>query len=551
MKANKALLSRAKKYMAQDVDKNDRAEINALIERNDNDAIKELSERFQGSLSFGTAGIRGLLGAGESRFNRSVVMRVTYGFVRYLLDTIPEAAHQGIAIGKDGRYQSNVFQNDAAAVAAALGVRIHLLSGTSPTPLLAFAVKYLHAAAGIMVTASHNPWNYNGCKIYWCDGAQIVSPIDIGISDAIKLAPGSLDIERSYRSPLIQKVHQLEEAYVKAISELAYKTEKESSSLRIAYSALHGVGQRLFMKTLNINGYHTVFPVITQETPDAKFPTLSSPNPEDPKALELALSVAKKNECDLVLVNDPDADRLGVAVRTQNGRFKILNGNEIGSLLSYYILSQKKVKKPLIVSTIVSSRIVPKIAASFQARYSETWTGFKWIMKEAMKIESEEDYKFVFGYEEALGYSIGTAVRDKDGVSAGLLIAELANKLSQDGATLLDELEALRNRFGKYFSSQKSFSLQGTDGDKTIKQAIGRLRDKTFNQIASEPVRRFQDLKNGTESVLIYDLQDGGRVVVRPSGTEPKIKFYLEVVGDDTPRRFKEMEKDLLRVAQL
>jgi phosphomannomutase len=318
------------------------------------------------------------------------------------------------------------------------------------------------------------------------------------------------------------------------------------SPLRIAYSALHGVGQPTFLEVMRRRGFEHVFAVSQQAEPDGDFPTVSFPNPEEPGALDLVLALADAKDCSLVLVNDPDADRLGAAVRARDGRFVTLSGNDIGTLLAFYILSHTPEPKPLVVSTLVSTRMVQKMCSVLGVRYADTLTGFKWIANEAMRIETEEGCRFVFGFEEALGYAIGSEVRDKDGISAALVLAEMAAGLAAEGRTLLDELERLRERFGRYVNRQTSFTLTGAEGAVKIREAIERLHANERTSLAS---LRFE--RHVRDGVLIYDLEDGGRVAVRPSGTEPKLKFYLEAVGSDATARLDAVEADILRAAGL
>ncbi len=542
MPDNRALLARARAFLEQDVDPDDRAELESLLNADDRDA---LAARFAGPLPFGTAGIRGVLGAGESRVNRSLVLRVTHGLVSYLLEAVPDAASRGIAIARDGRHRSDVFQQDAAAVAAALGVRVHWIEGPNPTPLLAFGVKHLGAAAGIMITASHNPPEYNGYKVYWENGAQIIPPVDAGIAAAVEAAPPANAIRRDESSPLIERVNLAAE-YLDAVNGLSLSNEADRSGFAVAYSALHGVGQRLFLDALSRRGFEKLFPVAEQAVPDGDFPTVRFPNPEEPGALDLVLGEAERRGCPLVLVNDPDADRLGAAVRDHGGRYSALSGNEIGVLLASYILARTREPKPLVVSTLVSSRMVETMCSELAIRYEDTLTGFKWITNEAMRLEAAEGCRFVFGFEEALGYTVGTVVRDKDGISAGLLLAEMAAELAENGATLLDELDRLRERYGHFVSRQRNFTLTGEEGARAIENAMRRLRDEPLDQIASERVRF-----HVRDGVLIYDVEAGGRIAVRPSGTEPKLKFYLELVGADAASRLDAVERDLLRAAGL
>jgi phosphomannomutase len=386
-----------------------------------------------------------------------------------------------------------------------------------------------------MITASHNPPAYNGYKVYWENGAQIVPPVDAGIAARIEEAPGASEIPRVESSPLVRERSSIDEAYLAA---LPPRTNSDPS-LRIAYTALHGCGQRLFAEALKRRGFDKLYSVPDQAQPDPAFPTVSFPNPEEPGALDRLLAVAKTNDCDIALAHDPDADRLGAAVRRGPGDFAVMNGNELGVVLAHHLLSHCREKKPLVVSTLVSSRMLAKMAAALGVRYLDTLTGFKWIANEAMRVEAEEGVRFVFGYEEALGYSVGTVVRDKDGIGAGLALAEMAGELRAQGRTLLDALAELRRRYGYFASRQRSLTLEGAEGRRRIEGAMERLRKESRARIGAERVRSFRDLRDG--NVLVYDLEDGGRVAVRPSGTEPKIKLYLEVVEPyDAPERAHE-----------
>ncbi len=548
MSEREVIRQRARLYLEHEVDDEDRAELTALVDRDDDDAATELASRFSGRLPFGTAGIRGLVGAGESRMNRAVVIQVTYGVIRYLLDRVPDAAVRGIAVARDARHRSESLQKEVAAVAAGLGVSVHWLEGPTPTPVLAFAVEHIGTACGVVITASHNPPAYNGYKVYWENGAQIIPPIDAGIADAIDTAPWPDEIERAPESSLIQTVSGIDDAYRSAASSVRAYVSR-ASTLKIAYSALHGVGQKTFIELMEQNGFSHLYPVASQAVPDPEFPTVSFPNPEEPGALDLVLAHAKANDCSLILVNDPDADRLGVAARGADGDFTVLNGNEIGVLLAHHVLTTTRVKKPLVLASVVSSRMLSVMAAALGARYEDTLTGFKWIANEAMRLEFEEGCHFVFGYEEALGYTIGTVVRDKDGLSAALVMAELASTLESRGETIQDQLRYLSERFGVFTTRSKSVTLDGPSGAARIDAAMAALRSQSVTSIGGEAVETFADLaleERMSSNVLLYDLRGGGRVAVRPSGTEPKIKFYLEVVGPDARSRLQAMEDDIV-----
>jgi phosphomannomutase len=400
-----------------------------------------------------------------------------------------------------------------------------------------------------MVTASHNPPRYNGYKVYWENGAQIVPPVDESIAAAIDDSPGASEIPRAEKSERVRPAREVEASYLEALSSLAFTPAVDAGALRVAYTALHGCGQKIFVEAMRRRGFVHLHPVPAQAEPDPDFPTVSFPNPEEPGALDLLLETARENDCHLALAHDPDADRLGAAVRRRRGEYVVLNGNEIGVLLAHHVLSHTKATKPLVVSTVVSSRMLSRMAAALGIRYQDTLTGFKWIANEAMRIEAEEGCRFVFGYEEALGYTVGTIVRDKDGIGAGLVLAEMAAGLHAVGKTLLDALEELRRRYGLFASRQKSVTIEGASGARRMAEALQKLRRDRPGAI---------ELDSG--NVLLYDLEDGGRIAVRPSGTEPKIKFYLEVVEpyrdperarERASRRLAALEEELLSASGL
>src|SRR3990172_8856252 len=553
-------LRRIEQFLEDEVEPQDRKELATLLDRargGDDSAMRDLESRFSGPLQFGTAGIRGILGAGESRMNRSLVLRVTHGLALHVIESIPRAKERGVAVARDGRRLSDFFQKDAASVLAAQGIRVHWLEGPNPTPLLAFAVGHLGPPAGIMITASHNPPVYNGYKVYWENGAQIVPPVDEGIAARIAEAPGASRIPRVESSLLVREHPSIDEAYLAALAH-GGRWVAVDPSVRIAYTALHGCGQSLFFEALKRHGFAEIHPVAEQARPDPAFPTVAFPNPEEPGALDRLLSVAKTNDCDVALAHDPDADRLAAAVRRGPGDFVVLNGNELGVVLAHHVLSHTREKRPLVVSTLVSSRMLSKMASTLGVRYLDTLTGFKWIANEAMRVEAEEGVRFVFGYEEALRYAGGTVVRAKGGNGAGLALAEMATELRARGLTILDALAELRRRYGYYASRQRNLTLQGVDGARRIEEAMDRLRRGPRTRPGDEPVRSFHDRRDG--NVLVYDLKDGGRVALRPSGTEPKIKFYLQVVepynvpekaGERAGSRLLALDNDLLAASGL
>lgn len=581
----KELLLRVRAYAGQDVDDGDRATILDLAgaaESGDSKALADLQDRFSGPLSFGTAGLRGILGAGETRMNRSVVTRTTYGLVKHMIDAVPDAKTRGLVIGRDGRHGSAEFQRDAAEVCAALGVKVHWLPGTSPTPLVAFGVLHLKAAAGVMVTASHNPPAYNGYKVYWHNGAQINTPTDGHIADAIQVAPPANVVPRqpldAARTAGLVVDATFEPDYLEALAGHSRLPDAPVGDLVVAYSAMHGVGEAILRKAFAARGLSQLHTVAEQAEPDGDFPTVSFPNPEEPGALDLVQALAVKTGADIVLVNDPDADRLGVAVPDADGQFSALSGNEIGVLLADHVMREggHAPDSGLFVTTLVSSQLLAKMASDRGFRYAETLTGFKWIANEGLRLEAQEGLQFAFGYEEALGYTVGQVVRDKDGIGAALVMAELAAALKAEGQTLRTRLEQIRRDHGFFVGRAKSVTLPGREGRAQIEAAMRHLRacaigdvpeaeslwdlstqTRTYSDGRTEPVAR------GSGDVLVFELKGGGRACVRPSGTEPKVKLYLEVVqslaegeGAEAPMargeaQLDRLQAELLKLARL
>jgi phosphomannomutase len=551
--SNDDLRSRAEAWARHDPDPKTRDELLALLKTPDL-AKTDLAERFAGSLEFGTAGLRGILGAGPNRMNRAVVARATWGVAQHLLATVPGAAERGVVVGYDGRHMSREFAEDTAAILGACGIRAHLFTAVCPTPLTAFAVKRLGAAAGVMVTASHNPPEYNGYKVYWENSAQIIPPTDTGIAARIEAAPEPDAILRPSLEELRAKKLVVDVAagvsrqYLDAVRALAVHRDDGDRSLRIVYTPLHGVGDELARKALAEAGFANVTSVAEQQKPDGDFPTVAFPNPEEKGAMDLSYALGRKLDADLVLANDPDADRLSVAVAdaTSPTRFRQLTGNEVGVLLGHYLLTERTVaRERIVLASIVSSPLLGHIARALGARYEETLTGFKWIANRAMEVEKADGVEFVFGYEEALGYTVGDVVRDKDGVSAAVLAAEIAAVLrGHGGRTMLDELETIHRRYGLFVSSQLNVTRKGAAGVGEIRAIMDRLRAAKPATIGSFAVEAISDYETGTRvatggattaltlpksNVLTFDLAGGTRVIARPSGTEPKLKIYFDV----------------------
>ncbi len=493
-------------WIADDVDPTDVAELRALL---DAGADAELADRFSGPLTFGTAGLRGPLRAGPNGMNRAVVRRAAAGVAAWLVQQ--GRGGRPVVVGYDARHRSVDFAHDTAAILAAAGFDARLLPGRLPTPVLAFAVQHLHAAAGIMVTASHNPPQDNGYKVYDDDGAQITSPTDTEIEAAIR-AVGATHGIAAHPSAVTAAGDSIVDDYVAAVTALV---EDGPRALRIGYTAMHGVGAEVLRRVLVAAGFDPPLAVSEQNRPDPDFPTVAFPNPEEPGALDLAYALARDERADLVIANDPDADRCAVAIPDETGTWRMLRGDEVGVLLADALL--RKGIRGTYATTIVSSSMLGAIADKHGVGYAETLTGFKWISRAAPDL--------VFGYEEALGYAVAPdLVRDKDGISAALLVAELAAALKAAGSTLLTRLDELSAEYGRYGTDQVSLRVEDLS---IITDTMRRLRDQPPATLLGVPVE-VDELLPRTDGLRWR--WPGGRVVVRPSGTEPKLKAYLEVV---------------------
>jgi phosphomannomutase len=493
-------------WIADEVDPAAAAELQALLDAGDQ---AELDERFGATLAFGTAGLRGPLRAGPNGMNRAVVRRAAAGVAAWLL----EHGHRGrpVVVGFDARHGSTAFAQDSAAIFAAAGFQARLLPRVLPTPVLAFAVQRLQAAAGVMVTASHNPPQDNGYKVYAEDGAQIVPPTDVEIEAAIEAA-GSTRAISVDPAGVVTLDDSVVTEYVNAVAGLIGDGPRD---LRIVHTAMHGVGTEVLRAVFDAAGFAEIIPVPQQEQPDPDFPTVAFPNPEEPGALDLAFALARDREADIIIANDPDADRCAVAVPGPPGDWRMLRGDEVGVLLADALM--RLGVRGTYATTIVSSSMLGAMAKRTGVGYAETLTGFKWISRAAPDL--------VFGYEEALGYAVAPdLVRDKDGVSAALRIAELAAGLKRAGSTLLARLDELADTYGRYATDQHSIRV---DDLSIINETMRRIRALPPPTLLGEPVT-VEDLLPDTDAVRWR--WAGGRVVVRPSGTEPKLKAYLEVV---------------------
>ncbi len=526
------------------------------IEGNEN----EIKERFYMDLEFGTAGLRGIIGAGINRMNIYVVRRATQGLANYIIKQ--GAANKGVAIAYDSRHMSPEFAMEAAMTLAANGIKAYKFESLRPTPELSFAVRELGCVAGINITASHNPPEYNGYKVYWEDGAQFTPPHDKGVTEEV-LAIEDLstvkttDEASATAAGLYQVIGQeIDDKYIAQVKAQVVNQkaiDEMQDQITIVYTPLHGTGNIPARRVMKEIGFTHVYVVPEQELPNGDFPTVSYPNPEAKEAFELGLKLAKEKNADLVLATDPDADRLGVYVKdTKSGEYIPLTGNMSGSLLCEYVLSQKQAAGKIpadgqVVKSIVSTNLIDAVAKSYGAELIEVLTGFKWIGKQILKNETTGHGTYLFGMEESYGCLIGTYARDKDAISATAALCEAAAYYKQKGMTLWDAMIAMYEKYGYYKDAVKAIGLSGIEGLAKIQSIMETLRNNTPTEVGGYKVTSARDYKLDTiknmatgevkptglpsSNVLYYDLEDGAWICVRPSGTEPKIKFYFGVKG--------------------
>ena len=530
---------------------------------------KEIEDRFYTDLSFGTAGLRGVLGAGSNRMNCYVVRRATQALAKYILST-PGQAERGVVIAYDSRRFSDRFAKQAALVLCKMGVKVYLFESLRPVPMLSFAVRHLKAIAGIVITASHNPAQYNGYKVYWEDGGQMPPERADKILELIRQTTyqesAPMDEDKALESGLLQIIGKdVDDAYMACVESLAISPELDremGDKLAIVYTPLHGSGNIPVRRALADMGFTRVFVVPEQEKPDPTFHTVRVPNPEDPAAFKLALELQKKVHADLVFGTDPDCDRVGIAVLDGEGRVHALSGNQIGCLLLHYILDRRRAngtlpKNAAAVKSIVSTELARAICDDYGCAMVETLTGFKFIAEKIEQFTETGEHTFVFGFEESCGYLSGTEVRDKDGVNASLLIAETAAWYKKQDMTLYDALEAIYKKYGYYDSRVTSFALSGMDGLQKMGALMSDLREKVPSEFAGKRVLAVRDylkgervdtqgsvsaLEQGKSNVLYYELEDGAWICVRPSGTEPKVKLYVNAMSASHEETEKQLQ---------
>ena len=513
---------------------------------------KEIEDRFYKELEFGTGGLRGIMGAGTNRLNKYTVGKVTLGLGYYLMDTYgkDECIERGVVIGFDTRNNSKEYARVVADVLTGLGVRVYLMKDARPTPQLSFSLPYYKALAGVVLTASHNPKEYNGYKVYDEFGCQLVPSQADRVIQYVNEVKDYHSIDFKGNDTLLTFIDNTEEFVSEVFRQQRIKNEIIKNNLNIVYTPLHGSGRIPVSKILEMDGFHCVSLVDEQANDDGDFSTVKSPNPEDKEALTLGIELAKELNADIVLGTDPDCDRVGIAVKDANNEYKLLTGNQIGSLLMDFIIRHtdlSELEKPAIVKTIVTSELGAKIAEKNDIEVFSTLTGFKFIGEKITQFEKAKDqddlsrnFDYLFGYEESYGYLCGTHARDKDAVVSSMLICEMAAEAKSQNKTLIDKLNDIYNEYGYYKDVLESFILKGKDGIEKINEMMSILRKecpfRDVEKISDFNKTKFEEHGFGTypiSNVLKYELKDGSWVAVRPSGTEPKIKIYYSIRGND------------------
>ena len=533
---------------------------------------EEIKDRFYKELEFGTAGLRGVIGMGTNRMNKYTVGKATQGLANYIIEQ--GVQDKGVAISYDSRKMSDEFSMQTALILNANGIKTYLFESLRPVPELSFAVRQLGCTAGIMITASHNPPKYNGYKVYWDDGSQIVAPRDKDIINKVRNITDFKEIKTISKEDAIKKGlfnligKEMDDKYIATLKSHILNSEiveKEGKELKIVYTPLHGTGNTIVERLLNELGFKNVYVVPEQAKPDGNFPTVDYPNPEDKKAFKLALELAKKVDADVVLATDPDADRLGIYAKdTKTGEYMPYTGNMSALLIAEYRISQMKEKNILpkngmLITTIVSSNLAKAIADNYNLECIEVLTGFKNIGAVMKKAEENKDKTYVFGFEESYGCLIGDYARDKDGIAAVMSLCEAAAYYKYKGITLWDQMNNIYKKYGYYKEDQVSIVLEGAEGAEKIKQMMTDTRNKEVKQIGKYKVLTFKDIEKdyvknmvtGEESksglpksnVLYYELENDAWCCVRPSGTEPKIKLYIGVKGISDENAEKELEE--------
>mgnify|MGYP001068069269 FL=1 len=520
-------------------DEETKKEIRDLI---DSKNEKELTDAFYRDLEFGTGGLRGIMGVGSNRMNKYTVGKATQGLANYILKQNGESFK--VAIGYDSRNNSDIFSKTAAEILSSNGIKVYLYDDIHPISLLSYAVRSLGCIAGIVVTASHNPKEYNGYKVYWTDGAQVIPPHDKNIIDEVlKVKPEEVKMGDNSNVRLIGK--DIEDKYMNDLMGYLVNPDiiKKHNDIKIVYTPIHGSGYKMVPMALKKAGFTNITTLETVQPPNGNFPTVESPNPENPEALKMAVDKAKEIGAELVMGTDPDCDRMGCALLDRDKNYIYLTGNQIGSIILHYLITNKKnIKNPFVVKTIVTTELAKSIANANNVKIFDVLTGFKWI---ADIIEREKDGNYLFGFEESFGYCINGNVRDKDGVSSCLIFAEILAYCKDNDITLADYLESIYEKYGYFYEETISITKKGADGAKAIEDMMTYYRNNMPKEISGVEVvhisdyekkevygsdgKKIKDITLPKSNVLQYILKDNVKITIRPSGTEPKIKFYFEV----------------------
>ena len=530
---------------------------------------KEIENRFYTNLSFGTAGMRGVRGIGKNRMNKYNIRKATQGLANYIIEATGETGKKkGVAIAYDSRLDSVENAINTAMTLAGNGIKVYLFEGIRSTPELSFAVRELKAQAGVMITASHNPKEYNGYKVYWEDGAQIVDPQATGIVSAVEAVDifngvKLMDEKEAIEKGLLVYVgKKLDDRFIEEVKKNAINPNVENKDkIKIVYSPLHGVAARPVERILKEMGYTSVYPVKEQEQPDGNFPTCDYANPEDTSVFKLSTELADKVGAEICIANDPDGDRMGLAVLDNNGKWFFPNGNQIGILFAEYILNHKKniPANGTMITTVVSTPLFDTIVKKNGKKALRVLTGFKYIGEKIRQFENKDlDGTFLFGFEESIGYLVGTHVRDKDAVVASMIIAEMATTFKNNDSSIYNEIIKIYEKYGWRLETTIPITKKGKDGLEEIQKIMKSMREKTHTEIAGIKVKEYRDYQKGVEDLPKSDviqivLEDETYLTVRPSGTEPKIKFYISVVNSDkkvAEEKLAKLEKEFLNYAE-
>ncbi|WP_449620462.1 phospho-sugar mutase [Robertmurraya sp. Marseille-Q9965] len=539
---------------------------------------KGLEESFYKNLEFGTGGMRGEIGAGTNRMNLYTVRKASAGLAAFIEEKGSEAKKQGVVIAYDSRHKSPEFAMEAAKTLASKGIHTYVFDELRPTPELSFAVRFLKAYSGIVITASHNPPEYNGYKVYGPDGAQLANEDADALVDKVNAIVDELQIEVKTEEELKAEGlitiigHEIDDAYQDKLVTISENSLGKQSDIKIVFTPLHGTGNKPLRNGLKALGYEQVHIVEEQELPDSQFSTVKSPNPEEHAAFEHAIRKGKEVGADLLIATDPDADRLGIAVKNSEGEYQVLTGNQTGALLLHYILSEKSKKGTLpgngvMLKTIVTSELGKEVASSFNVETIDVLTGFKYIAEKIRQYEGSGEHQFLFGYEESYGYLIGDFARDKDAIQASLLATEVCAFYKEKGMSLYDALLSIFEQYGYFLEGLRSLTLKGKEGAEKIQQTLTSFRESPLQEVAGLKVVKQEDYLKGTSTtaegttaielpksnVLKYFLEDDSWVCLRPSGTEPKIKFYFGVKGsslEDSKSKLNKIEESFMGIVE-